>query len=113
MWHTTIRGSPSAPQSIVRAGRHRGAAAADAVVRPDDRAVHGPGALAAAQRDVVLRPDDRADRRLPDDAPVRSPTNGAGSTMGRAGIGSAATLGLLLLLAGASVLRLRNGTQTA
>lgn len=36
-----------------------GAAAADGV-RPDDRATHGPGAVAAAQDDIVTRPDDRA-----------------------------------------------------
>ena len=38
-----------------------GAAAADGI-RPDDRAMHGPGAVAvaAAQDDVVVRPDDRA-----------------------------------------------------
>jgi hypothetical protein len=39
-------------------------AQAGSQVRPDDQAVHGPGALAAAPADPV-RPDDRADRRLP------------------------------------------------
>ena len=86
---------------------------AEGVVRPDDRATHGPGALVAAQRDIVLRPDDRADRRLPSDAPGTQPTTGEAFDWVDAGIGSAATLGLVLLLAGASVLRLRHGTQTA
>ena len=87
--------------------------AAEARVRPDDRATHGPGAIDAAQRDVVLRPDDRTDRRLPNDAPVTQPTTGEGFDWVDAGIGSAATFGLVLLLAGASVLRLRHGAQTA
>ena len=81
--------------------------------RPDDRAVHGPGASEAARREIVLRPDDRADRRLPNDAPATQPTTGEGFDWVDAGIGSAATLGLVLLLAGASVLRLRHGAQTA
>ena len=87
--------------------------AAEARARPDDRATHGPGAIDAAQRDVVLRPDDRADRRLPNDAPVTQPTTGEGFDWIDAGIGSAATLGLVLLVAGASVMRLRHQTQTA
>ena len=90
-----------------------GAMAADAVVRPDDRAAHGPGAIAAAQQDVVLRPDDRADRRLPNDVPVTQPTTSEGFDWIDAGIGAAATLGLVLLVAGASVMRLRQQTQTA
>ena len=72
-----------------------------------------PGAIAAAQRDVVLRPDDRADRRLPNDAPVAQPTTAEGFDWVDAGIGAAATLGLVLLVAGASVMRLRQQTQTA
>ena len=88
-----------------------GAMAADAVVRPDDRAAHGPGAIAAAQRDVVLRPDDRAERGLPNDAPVAQPTTTEGFDWVDAGIGAAATLGLVLLVAGASVMRLRQQTR--
>jgi hypothetical protein len=80
--------------------------------RPDDRAAHGPGAIVSAQRDIVLRPDDRADRRLPNDAPVTQPTTGEGFDWVDAGIGSAATLGLVLLVAGASVMWLRQ-TETA
>jgi hypothetical protein len=83
------------------------------VARPDDRAVHGPGATATARPEVVLRPDDRADRRLPNDAPFAQPTSGEGFDWLDAGIGSAATLGLVLLVAGASVLRLRQGAQPA
>jgi hypothetical protein len=89
-----------------------GAMAADAVVRPDDRAAHGPG-IDAAPLDVVLRPDDRADRPLPNDAPVTQPTTSEGFDWVDAGIGAAATLGLVLLVAGASVMRLRQQTQTA
>jgi len=81
--------------------------------RPDDRAVHGAGAIAAARRDVVLPPDDRADRRFPNDAPVAQPTTGEGFDWVDAGIGSAATLGVVLLVVGASVMRLRQQTQTA
>jgi hypothetical protein len=84
------------------------------VARPDDRAAHGPGAIAAARREVVLRPDDRADRRLPGStAPVAQPASGEGFDWVDAGVGSAATLGLIVLVAGISVLRLRHGAQTA
>lgn len=87
--------------------------AAETASRPDDRATHGPGSIDTAQRDVVLRPDDRADRRLPSDAPVTQPTRGERFDWVDAGIGSAATLGIVLLVAAASVLRLRQQTQTA
>ena len=80
--------------------------------RPNDRATHGPGAVAAAQRDVVVRPDDRADRRLPGDAVVLQPQSGSGFDWLDAGIGAAATFGLVLLVAGASVMRLRQQAQT-
>ncbi len=140
MVHLTVRklttGAAVALTALVATG---GAAAADAPVRPDDRTTHGPGAIAqtndrvaarnaerpddrashgpgaivAAQRAVVLRPDDRADRRLPNDAPVTQPTTGEGFDWVDAGIGSAATLGLVLLVAGASVMRLRQQTQAA
>jgi hypothetical protein len=140
MLHRTVKrlttGAAVALTALVATG---GAAAADAVFRPDDRATHGPGAIAqtndwvtsreagrpddhavhgpgaivAAQRDVVLRPDDRADRRLPTDAPVAQPTTGEGFDWVDAGIGSAATFGLVLLVAGASVMRLRQQAQTA
>ena len=89
-----------------------GAAAADGAARPDDRATHGPGAITATQRDVVLRPDDRADRGLPNTAPLTQPTTGEAFDWVDAGIGSAATLGIVLLVAGASVVRLRHA-QTA
>jgi hypothetical protein len=88
-------------------------AAAESAARPDDRPTHGPGAIEAAQRDVILRPDDRADRRLPSDAPATQPTTGDGFDWLDAGIGSAAMLGLVLLVAGGSVMRLRHGAQTA
>jgi len=37
-----------------------GAAAADGTIRPDDRAVHGPGALSSGASTGLVRPDDRA-----------------------------------------------------
>lgn len=88
-------------------------AAAESAARPDDRPTHGPGAVEAAQRDVVLRPDDRGDRRLPNTVPLTQPTTGDGFDWVDAGIGSAATLGLILLVAGASLVRLRQGPQAA
>ena len=88
-------------------------AAAESAGRPDDRATHGPGAIEAARRDVVLRPDDRADRRLPGSAPLAQPTTGDGFDWLDAGIGSAATLGLVLLVAGASMVRLRQDARAA
>jgi hypothetical protein len=140
MLHRTVRRLTSgAAVALTALVATAGAAAADAVVlpddrathgpgaiaqtndwvtareagRPDDRVVHGPGAIVAAQRDVVLRPDDRADRRLPTDAPVAQPTTGEGFDWVDAGIGSAATFGLVLLVAGASVMRLRQQARTA
>jgi len=88
-------------------------AAAESAARPDDRPIHGPGAIEAAQRDVVLRPDDRGDRRLPTTVPLTQPTTGDGFDWLDAGIGSAATLGLILLVAGASMMRVRQGAQAA
>jgi hypothetical protein len=41
-------------------------AQADSSVRPDDRAIHGPGAITLGVPDAPIRPDDRADRSLPD-----------------------------------------------
>ena len=86
---------------------------AGGAAHPDNRATHGPGAIESAQRDIVLRPDDRADRRLPNDAPLTQPTAGERFDWADAGIGSAATLGVVLLVAGAAVIRLRQGVQTA
>jgi hypothetical protein len=88
-------------------------AVGESAARPDDRPAHGPGAIEAARRDVVLRPDDRADRRLPNSAPLVQPTTDDGFDWVDAGIGSAATLGLILLVAGASLVRLRQGPQAA
>jgi hypothetical protein len=88
-------------------------AAAETAARPDDRSTHGPGAIETAQRDVVLRPDDRADRRLPNGAPLAQPATGDGFDWVDAGVGSGATLGFILLVAGASMVRVRQGTQAA
>ena len=88
-------------------------AAAESATRPDDRPTHGPGAIEATRRDVVLRPDDRADRRPPSSAPLAQPTTGDGFDWVDAGIGSAATLGLVLLVAGASLMRPRQDARAA
>ncbi|HWM14725.1 MAG TPA: hypothetical protein VNO56_09610 [Gaiellaceae bacterium] len=139
-------------------------AQADAPVRPDDQAIHGPGAVAAEAPAAPVRPDDRADRRLPgtgvegsldsgpktmivgdDKGNVRlgvnyEPTAGAEHNeygyrralpqdLGRdptlvvstpdgfdwddAGIGAAATFGLVLLAAGASAVERRHRRAAA
>jgi hypothetical protein len=89
------------------------AGGAGAAIRPDDREAHGPGAITATQRDVALRPDDRADRRFPSIVPVSQPTTGEAFDWVDAGVGSAATVGVVLLVAGGSVIVLRRGARTA
>jgi hypothetical protein len=94
-------------------------------VRPDDRATHGPGAVTVAQHDIGARPGDpgtipylsqgagvdqglfQGEQTAPD--AVQPPQ---AVTIGRfdwadAGVGALATLGLLLLAAGAAVVALR------
>jgi hypothetical protein len=88
-------------------------AAAESRARPDDRPTHGPGGIEAARRDAVLRPDDRGDRQLPGSAPRAQPATGGGFDWVDAGIGSAATLGLVLLVGGASIVRIRQETRAA
>lgn len=91
-----------------------GVTAADGAIRPDDRPTHGPGAVATAQLDVVLRPDDRADRRLRGaTVAIVRPTTAGGFDWADAGIGAIATLGVLAVAAGASVMTLRHRAQTA
>ncbi|HET8742544.1 MAG TPA: hypothetical protein VFM41_07965 [Gaiella sp.] len=89
----------------------------DAATRPDDRTMRGPGAVALTNdwvaAESAARPDDRAGRRLPGSAPLTQPTAGDSFDWIDAGIGSAATLGLVFLVAGASVMRLRQGARTA
>ena len=102
-----MAGTAAALAALVLAG------GAGAAIRPDDRGTHGPGAIATAERDAVVRPDDRADRGFPGGAPVVVPTSAAGFDWVDAGIGSAATLGIVLLVAGGSVMVLRHGAQTA
>ncbi len=103
-----------------RASRGPGAVAvtnawvvAESAARPDDRPTHGVGAVEAAPQAVVVRPDDRGDRRLPGSAPVVQPIAGNTFDWVDAGIGSAATFGLVLLAAGASLVLVRRGAQTA
>jgi hypothetical protein len=115
MLHRTFKrlaaGGAVATAALVLAG---GATAADRPVHPDNRATHGVGAIEAEKRDVVLRPDDRADRRLPGaSAVVVQPAMSGGFDWVDAGIGAAATLGVVLLFVGASVMRLRQGAQPA
>ena len=89
-----------------------GAAAADGV-RPDDRAMHGPGAIAVAQRDIVVRPDDRADRRLAGVAVVAQPAATKGFDWADAGVGALGTFGLVLLAGGVGVVALRRRPRLA
>jgi hypothetical protein len=89
------------------------AGGAGAAIRPDDRETRGPGAIATAQRNAVVRPDDRADRRFPTVVAVSQPTTGEAFDWVDAGVGSAATLGVVLLIAGGSVMVLRHGARTA
>ena len=115
MLHRTFKrlsaGGAIATAALALAG---GTTAADRPVHPDDRATHGVGSIEAEKRDVVLRPDDRADRRLPvAPAVVVRPAASGGFHWSDAGIGAAATLGIALLVAGASVMRLRHGAQRA
>jgi hypothetical protein len=114
MLHRTFKraavGSAIATAALALAG---GAAAADGFGHPNDRATHGVGAIEAEKRDIVLRPDDRADRRLPGPVVVVQPTTSGGFDWADAGIGAAAMLGVVLLVAGASVVRLRHGAQPA
>jgi hypothetical protein len=110
-----------------------GAATASGGTRPDDRATHGPGAIAAEGSATAVRPDDRATHgpgifdTAPSSTPVRpddrawrgvgpAPTVEViespsvridGFDWADAGIGAAAALGLGLLVAGGSALALR------
>jgi hypothetical protein len=90
-----------------------GAAAGDSVSRPDDRANHGTGAVAATQSSDSIRPDDRADRRLPNTRVVSQPPTSSGFDWPDAGIGAAAVLGLVFLIAGAMLVGLRQRRTTA
>ena len=91
-----------------------GAAAADGV-RPDDRDMHGPGAIAVAQRDIVVRPDDRADRRLAGVAVAvaAQPAATEGFDWADAGVGALATFGLVLLAGGVGAVALRRRPRLA
>ena len=93
-----------------------GAVSAAAATRPDDRANHGPGAVAAVSSDDVVRPDDRAWRGAgpePASEMAESPTVLVdGFDWVDAGIGASASLGLLLF-AGGAVLLLRRGRVKA
>jgi hypothetical protein len=90
-----------------------GAAAADNVSRPDDRATHGPGAIAASQPSDPVRPDDRADRRLPNTSVEAQPTTAGRFDWIDAGIGATAAFGMVLLVAGALLVGLRQRRTAA
>ena len=79
-------------------------------LRPDDRATHGPGAI-AFESSAPVRPDDRAWRGIgpaPTIVPVESTSVRAdGFDWADAGIGAAGAFGLGLLLVGGAVLALR------
>jgi len=82
-------------------------------IRPDDRATHGPGAIVVSQASVPVRPDDRADRRLPNTWVVSQPATSSRFDWLDAGIGATAVLGLVFLIAGAMLVGLRHRRTTA
>lgn len=82
-------------------------------IRPDDRALHGPGAFGASQVSVPVRPDDRADRRLPNTWVVSQPATSSRFDWLDASIGATAALGLVFLIAGAMLVGLRQRRTTA
>ncbi len=91
------------------------ASAADPVARPDDRQTRGPGAIALDQLRDVLRPDDRATHGAggvvaePSSLPASYATTeaSAGFDWADAGVGALGALGLVLVVAGGSVIAAR------
>jgi hypothetical protein len=90
--------------------------------RPDDRAVHGQGAIVLEQRNDVVRPDDRAMHgqgavefeqvTRAGQVPTIAPGGSAGGRSDEfdwldAGIGAAGALGLGLIVAGSVAVRRR------
>ena len=90
-----------------------GGLAADGSTRPDDRAIHGPGAIAVEAATDLARPDDRATHGPGSVATITvTPTLVQASAEPSfdwvdAGVGAAAMVGLGLLVAGASIVALR------
>jgi hypothetical protein len=97
-------------------------------VRPDDRAVRGPGSVATRvsgdlvrpddRADRSVAPDDRADRRLPDRRLPIVSVEGRSATASEfdwidAGIGAVGAFVLALLVVSASVIRLRHRRAAA
>ena len=95
-----------------------GTGAAIGSTRPDDRATHGPGAIALEQRNDVVRPDDRATHGPgaivleqvsgAGQVPVIEPGGSEGVRIDGfdwldAGIGAVAALGLVLIVVGGAV----------
>jgi len=93
------------------------AAAADGSIRPDDRAVHGPGAIAVSSSSDSIRPDDRATHG-PGSVTEITPTEVQAPAGSRfdwidAGIGAVGVIGLGLLGMGAAALVLRRRRSAA
>ncbi len=132
-WITALAGL-----GLISAVLVAGAAAADGTIRPDDRAVHGPGALSSGASTGLVRPDDRAihgpgaisgssfpSPGRPDDRANHGPgsvtvtpivaqaTVGNGFDWIDAGIGAASLVGLGLIGAGGAVLVLRRRRTAA
>lgn len=98
--NTGAPGEPVRPDD--RANRTIAPTAGQAAARPDDRAFRGVGVLIAAP----VRPDDRADRSLPTIAVEALPTTADGFDWTDASIGAAGAFGLVLLVAGGSLVGL-------
>jgi len=93
------------------------AAAADSSIRPDDRAVHGPGAITVSSGSDSARPDDRATHG-PGSVTEMTPTEVQAPAASRfdwidASIGAVSVVGLGLLGLGAAALLLRRRRTAA
>jgi len=111
-WITTLAGLALISVVLVAS-----AAAADSSIRPDDRAVHGPGAVAVSSASGSVRPDDRATHG-PGSVTEMTPTAVQAPAGVRfdwidAGIGAVGVIGLGLLTMGAAALVLRRRRSAA
>ena len=118
MWDSAYRWITAlAGLALISAVLVTGAAAADGTIRPDDRAVHGPGAIAASSSSASVRPDDRANHG-PGVVTEITPTEVQAPAGSRfdwldAGIGAVGVIGLGLLTMGAAALVLRRRRSAA
>lgn len=94
-----------------------GAPTAAGGTRPDDRASHGPGAVATSVSSASTRPDDRAWRGIgpaPTIEVIESPTVSLDRfDWADAGIGALATLGAVAMVAGGAIVGLRRRPELA